>query len=95
MAVEKFVLIRSVSRDVTRLDELVAGFIRDGVKGVAVWGEKCREIEDRIDEICVGDGADPYFLWTTSHPDEPFEEIVEFLTGMAGHENDGIRIVEI
>ncbi len=95
MAVEKFVLIRSVSRDVTRLDELVAGFIRDGVKGVAVWGEKCREIEDMVDAICVGDASEPHFLWTTSHPDEPFEEVVEFLTGMAAHENDGIRIVEI
>lgn len=92
---EKFVLIRSVTGDVTWLDELVAGFIRDGVKGVAVWGKGCREIEDLVDALCVGDASDPYFLWTTSHPDEPFEEVVEFLTGMAGHENEGIRIVEI
>jgi hypothetical protein len=95
MNIEKFVLIRSVTGEVTRLDEIVAGFIRDGIWGVSVFGEKCVEIEDLVDAICVGDASEPYFLWTRSHPDEPFEEVVEFLTGMAGHENDGIRIVEI
>lgn len=95
MAAEKFVLIHSMTGDLSGLDELVARFIRDGVRGVAVFGVKCREVEDFVDEICVSDGSDPYFLWTTSHPDEPFEDVVEFLTGMAGHENEGIRTVEI
>jgi hypothetical protein len=38
----------------------------------------CQRIEDIIDDLCVGDGSDPYFMITTSHPDETLEEVMVF-----------------
>ena len=62
----------------TELDALIEQFIRDGVAFVGVVGPDCTRVEDIIDEICVGDGSHPYFMVTSSHPDETIAEVVEF-----------------
>ena len=60
------------------LDTLIGQFIKDQVHLVYVVGGDCQRIEDIIDDLCVGDGSDPYFMITTSHPDETLEEVMEF-----------------
>ncbi|MEI2384898.1 hypothetical protein [Breoghania sp. JC706] len=51
--------------------------LRDDVSLVAVVGPGCARVEDIIDEIVVSDGSDAKrFLCTTSHPDEPFEDVL-------------------
>ena len=63
--------------DETLLDGFVEQCLNDGVSFVAVVGPSCARIEDIIDEIVVGDGCDnTRFLCTTSHPDEPFEDVL-------------------
>lgn len=63
--------------DETLLDAFVEQCLADGVSLVAVVGPGCARVEDIIDEIVVGDGSDEArFLCTTSHPDEPFEDVL-------------------
>lgn len=64
---------------VARLDSLIEQFLADGVQFVGVVGEDCARIEDIIDEIVVGDGADPTrFILTSSHPGESVEDVLQF-----------------
>jgi len=47
---------------------------------VAVVGPDCARVENIIDEIVVGDGNDETrFLCTSSHPDEPFEDVLNMV----------------
>lgn len=59
------------------LDVLVADWIRQGVRYVAVGGVDTAKIEDAIDEPCVGDGSTPYFMLTATHSaDEALDDAV-------------------
>jgi hypothetical protein len=61
------------------LDAMVERFLSDGVKFVAVAGSDCSVVEDIIDELVVGDGADKSrFILTSSHPGKPLSEVIEF-----------------
>ena len=52
-----------------QLDDLVERLITDGVKFIGVVGEDCARVEDIIDELAVGDGADPTpLILTSAHP---------------------------
>jgi len=63
----------------TGLDFLVERFLADGVEFVGVVGEDCEKVEDIIDELVVGDGADATrFILTSSHPGETIADAVEF-----------------
>jgi hypothetical protein len=54
--------------------------MRDGVKLIAVVGDGCEDLEEEIDWIAIGDGSIPNQLipTTSSHPNEPVEEVLEF-----------------
>ena len=59
------------------LDGLVHEWIQGGVKYVGVVGLDASKIEGIIDDLCVGDGSDPYFMLTASHgPDEQLKDAV-------------------
>lgn len=65
-------------------ERLLEGFVeqclRDEVSLIAVVGPDCASLEDLIDWIVVGDGSDPTrFVCTTSHPGEPFEDVVNMV----------------
>jgi hypothetical protein len=60
------------------LKPLVQAFIRDGVTFVAVAGKDASLIENIIDELCVGDGTQPYSMLTSSHPGESLAAVVVF-----------------
>jgi len=40
---------------------------RNGVNYVGVVGVGAARLEDIVDELCIGDGAEPYFMLTASH----------------------------
>lgn len=66
--------------DEALLDGFVEQCLKDGVSLVAVVGPDCARIEDVIDEIVVGDGSgETRFLCTSSHPDEPFEDVLNMV----------------
>lgn len=79
MSYAQKVIVHSKSGTKNALEPLVAQFISDGVRFVAVVGKDCSLIEDIIDEIIVGDGGDKTrFILTSSHPGESLEEVLQF-----------------
>ena len=78
------------------LDELVERFLLDGVKYVGVVGEECALVEDLIDEIVVGDGADESrFILTASHPNQSIEEAVAFAESLSDDYRGEVQVVEL
>lgn len=70
------IVLRSPISNPAALEPFVEGCIRDKVILIAIAGEGCGLLENLIDEIIVGDGYDDdRFIVTTSHPDEPFEDV--------------------
>jgi hypothetical protein len=59
------------------LKAFVKKSLEDKVELIAVVGDGCLEIEDRIDSYIILSGPD-CFIATTSHPDETLEEVLEF-----------------
>jgi len=53
-------------------------------------------LEDIIDEIVVGYGSDPErFVCTTSHPDEPLDDVLNMLRYWEIEQNDPIEEVRL
>jgi flagellar biosynthesis/type III secretory pathway ATPase len=74
---------------------LVEKALEDGVFLIACVGEGCREVEDLIDDIIIGDGArQERFLATTSHPGESFEDVYAFAS-MFGERRAEVREVRL
>jgi len=58
-----------------RLAPFVEKCLIDGVELIAVVGDGCVKIEDKIDDLIVGDGSDlERFITTSSHPNEPLAD---------------------
>lgn len=56
---------------------MVQEWIQGGVKYVGVVGVDAARIEDAIDDVCIGDGSDSYFMLTAAHgPDETLEDAI-------------------
>ena len=66
MAYGKKIVLNCRSGYTMRLDGMVEEFIRDGVKFVGVVGKNASHVEDMIDELVVGDGADGSRFMLTS-----------------------------
>ena len=77
MPLARKIVLHTPIFDEALIDAFVEQCLRDEVCLMAVVGPDCSRIEDVIDEIVVGDGSDPArFLCTTSHPDEPIEDVM-------------------
>lgn len=71
------VVLKLPLRDAARLGPFVEQCLAAGVTLIAVWGEGAAEIEDQIDDIVIGDGADPdRFLSTSAHG--PGDDALDF-----------------
>lgn len=80
MPLARKLILHAPISDEALLDGFVEQCLKDGVSLVAVVGPDCARIEDVIDEIVVGDGSDgTRFLCTSSHPDEPFEDVLNMV----------------
>ena len=78
----------------TNLSQMVSDFARDRVMFVAVCGKDCARIEDIIDELCVGDGSNPYFLLTSSHPNESLADVKKFAMSLGLKYTGEIEVIE-
>ena len=82
--------------DEALLDHSVEQCLRDSVSLIAVVGPGCARIEDIIDEIVVGDGNDSArFLCTTSHPNEPFDDVMNMATMWEYERGDPVEEVRL
>lgn len=76
MSLARKIILHVPLSDEALLDDFVENCLADGVSLIAVVGPGCARIEDLIDEIVVGDESRPErFVCTTSHPDEPLDEV--------------------
>lgn len=90
------ILLHSPVTDESRLDPFVEQCLRDDVSIIAVFGLGSQRIEDIIDEIVVGDGFDPdRFVCTTSHADEPLDDVLNMLKCWEVERGDPVQEVHL
>lgn len=81
MTVEPKIVLALPISNKAALAVFVEQCVSRNVSLIAVQGEGCERIEDEIDWLIVGDGADDSrFITTSSHPGETLEEALEFAT---------------
>lgn len=64
------------------LGPFVERCLADGVSLIAIIGEGAEALEEEVDWLVIGDGADTSrFLITSAHPEESLEEVLAFASG--------------
>lgn len=96
MSFARKIILHAPISDETLLDAFVEQCLHDGVSLVAVVGPGCVRIEELIDEIVVGDGTnEARFLCTTSHPDEPFEDVLNMVETWEFDRDDPVEEIRL
>jgi len=80
MRLKPRIVLHSPVSSQSKLEPFVQQCVRDGVQLIAVVGEGCEGLEEEIDWIAIENGSIPLSLipTTSSHPNEPLEEVLEF-----------------
>jgi hypothetical protein len=94
MSEPRKIVLHSLRGYRSELDGLVRGWIESGITFVGVVGQDAAQLEDVIDELCLGDGSSPYFMLTSSHPDESLQDAIEFAEPLSGEFSGPVRVVE-
>ncbi len=87
-------MLHSLSGYRPELDDLVRSWIESGITFVGVVGQDAAQLEDAIDELCLGDGSSPYFMLTSSHSDESLQDAIEFAELLSDEFSGPVRVVE-
>lgn len=79
------------------LEPFVEACLRDGVDLIAIVGEGASKMDDLIDEIVVGSGADRNrFVNTSFHENETVEEVLKFARSWKeGHLGQTVQLVRL
>lgn len=78
MQLSERIIVHCKQDQLPELEAHVAAWIRDGVKYVGIVGPNASAIEEAIDDLCVGNGSNAYFMMTASHADgETISDAVE------------------
>jgi hypothetical protein len=94
MTAVRKIAVHSISGLRPEFSTLVVEWIKEGVVFLGIVGKDAAKLEDVADDVAVGDGSDPYFLLTTSHPGESLAEAVEFAEMLTGEHAGPVRLVE-
>jgi hypothetical protein len=94
MAALRKIVVHSISGLHPEFSALVAEWIKEGVVFLGIVGVDAAKLEDVADDVAVGDGSDPYFLLTTSHPDESLADAVEFAEMLTGGHAGPVQVLE-
>ena len=95
MATSRKIVLHSLHGYRPELDAIVAQWIQEQISYVGVVGIDASRIEDAIDDLCVGDGSNPYFLLTASHgPDETLQDAIFLAEQLSGELAGNVRVVE-
>lgn len=96
MPLARKIILHSPIEDETRLAAFVEQCLADGVSLLAICGPGSKELEEIIDWHIVSDGADPdRFLCTTSHPNEPFDEVLNMAQTWEFERGDPVQEVRL
>ena len=61
---------------------------------MGVVGVDAAKLEDIVDELCVGDGTDPYFMLTASHPGESLEDALALANILTDEYAGPVEVIE-
>ena len=95
MALPRKIVIHSLSGFHPEWTGMVREWMRDGVQYVGVVGREAARIEDAIDDLCVGDGAQPYFMLTAAHDDTETLDDAVFLAEQISTIPGSVAVVEL
>lgn len=89
-------LVVSKSGNTPSADEMIQSLVKYEPRLIAFFGKDCALLEDICDEYCVGDGQSPKEIITSSHPDEPIQDVSNFVANFE-HQTIGktFELVEI
>ena len=90
----KFVLI-SESGYSKEHDKLLLNLLDQGYELFCAVGKDCEVWEEIMDEFSVGDGSNPRYITTTSHPDESIEDVIEFAKLFSINKESDVDVVRI
>ncbi len=76
-------------------DELLLSFLDHKFELFCAVGKDCELWEDVMDELAVGNGENPRFITTTSHPDESIENVIEFAKMFTTKTKGEVQVVRI
>ncbi|MHB8744736.1 MAG: hypothetical protein ACYC9L_16685 [Sulfuricaulis sp.] len=88
------IVVHSLSGYRPEFDALVQSWIREGINYVGIAGIDASKLEDIVDEICVGNGVEPYFMLTASHAGEPLSAAVALADQLTGEYAGPVRVIE-
>jgi hypothetical protein len=89
------VILTSPLKMPAALPRFVQQCLLEGIELIAVVGTGCEQVEEDVDWCIVGDGSgEQPHLATTAHPDETFEEVLEFVTGY-GDGTGEVRVIQL
>lgn len=76
-------------------DALLKSFLDQGFGLFCAAGKECELWEEIMDELAVGDGENSRYITTTSHPELPAEEVIEFAKSFGSASEGELKIVHI
>ena len=94
MNTKKFVLV-SNSGYSAHHDQMLESLLDQNYELFCVVGKDCQAWEDAMDEIAVGDGRNPRFINTTSHPGEDESEVIEFAQAFSLSVESDVKVVYV
>ncbi|MDT0605376.1 DUF7684 family protein [Thalassotalea castellviae] len=89
------VVLASEQKYNSEKDKLILSLLEQDYILFCVVGVDCEKWEDIIDELAVGDGSNPKFVTTTSHPDESIDEVIEFANMLSLDTKSGVDVIGI
>lgn len=93
------VILHSISRYEEQHDFFLKRLIDEKILLFCTVGKDCELFHDIMDELIVGDGTTEldFDMITTWHPNETFEEVIEFAKNfdIEGINNEEIQVIEV
>ena len=92
MRLKPRIVLHSPVAEAAKLALFVDQCLRDGVRLIAIVADGCEALEEEIDWLIIRDGFDPdRLICTSSHPDQPLDEVLEFASTWTCHGEDGVQ----
>lgn len=96
MPLARKIILHSPISNEALLESFVEQCLSDDVSLLAIFGPDSQELEETIDWIVIGDGSEPKrFLCTTSHPNEPFDDVMNMAQTWEFERGDPVQVVRI
>jgi len=96
--IAKKVILLSISGYSAENDALLSQLINEKIRLFCAAGKDCAIWEESMDALFVGEGDEKDFeMMTTSHPNETFDEVMQFAETfrIEGIDNKAVTVIQI